>query len=216
MTMKSTFLSAVAIATLALLSTSIARADTISIGLQEAGVNGGALTTVATGPGSASFSGAYGTFTLNNTSGTGSPFLPQPELDSGTVNASSAAAGTLWVEVTETGLTGPLGAHSLLSSFTSNILAGSITSVVEATYADATDAAYGMGTPLDSATFPTIAVSASVDGINFAAPYSETEVFRITAAGVGNTSDTIQISRIARAGNPLPVRDGIVGPVGTA
>jgi len=214
MKMKSKFLFAVAVLGVALVATSVARANTVTIALQEAGVNAGALTTVASGAGAAAFVGTYGTFTLDSTTGTGSPFLPLPELDSGTVNASSSTAGTLTVEITETGLTAPFGPSTLLSSFTSNTLAGAITSVSEKTYADASGAAFGTGILLDSTTFTSIGTAASVDGVNFSAPFSETEVFVITASGIGDTSDTIQISSAPEPATLSLVGFGLLGLFG--
>ena len=66
-----------------------AHASLISIGLQEAGTNGGAVTTVATdnGIGGVSYAGAYGDFTLNQIQATGSPALVSP-------NTSTAARST--------------------------------------------------------------------------------------------------------------------------
>jgi hypothetical protein len=57
------------LATPLLLASSV-YADTISVGFQEAGVNGGAITTEGTsGTGDLSIGGiSYGTFTINNTS----------------------------------------------------------------------------------------------------------------------------------------------------
>jgi hypothetical protein len=57
----------------------VANADgvTITIGLQEAGVNGGAITTVATGTGAVSVTGlSYGTFSSISADGLGFLSLP--------------------------------------------------------------------------------------------------------------------------------------------
>ena len=57
-----------------------ANAVLLSLGLQQAGVNGGAITTVATdagSPGNLSFTGRYGSFGLGNTGAVGSPGEPQ-------------------------------------------------------------------------------------------------------------------------------------------
>ena len=64
-----------------LLLASSAFADTISIGLQEPGTNGGAITTVATGSGNAGILGLnYGTFTINNSSAQSCADLGPPGL----------------------------------------------------------------------------------------------------------------------------------------
>jgi len=174
---------------------SLARADTITIGLQEAGVNGGAITTVATGSGFAANGLAYGTFTLNSVSGAGSPFLPEPQLDSSSLNISSTAAGTLTVYVTEQGLSTPTGVNQFISSFTENLLTGKVTSVAESTFVDLGNGLFG-GSPLASFTVtsgsgPAVLVTAATPLLT--APYSETEKFVVTAAGVGSGNQTIDI-----------------------
>jgi hypothetical protein len=81
---------------------SIANAATVTIGLQQAGVNGGAITPVAGGVGSANIANLpYGTFTSNTVDGTGRPILPLPDiLDSSSLNVTSDGPGTLRVYVT--------------------------------------------------------------------------------------------------------------------
>src|SRR3954467_3478240 len=81
---------------------SMANAATVTIGLQQAGVNGGAITAVASGNGSAQIGNLpYGTFTSNTVDGTGRPILPLPDiLDSSSLNVTSDGAGVLRVYVT--------------------------------------------------------------------------------------------------------------------
>jgi hypothetical protein len=94
---------ALAVAGLALsLSMGGANANTVTIQLQEDGVNGGAITTVATGEGSASITNlAYGTFTSVSVTGVGYPDFGngQSALFSDLVGVSSNTAGTLTVYV---------------------------------------------------------------------------------------------------------------------
>src|SRR5690349_6650642 len=106
----------------AFLWASTANSATITIGLQEAGFNGGAITPVAVGVGSASINNfAYGTFTANNVDGTGRPILPLPDvLDTNSLNVSSASSGTLRVWVTSQNNTDV--SNVFLSAFTSNRL----------------------------------------------------------------------------------------------
>jgi hypothetical protein len=64
------------LAALLITSSAVPRANAVllSLGLQEAGVNGGAITTVATdnsSPGNLSFTGTYGNFSLGNTGAAG-------------------------------------------------------------------------------------------------------------------------------------------------
>jgi hypothetical protein len=93
------------------------------IGLQEASVNGGAIT-IYTGP-----PGAYGTFGTNNSStanpGNIAPTPTLPLLSGDTIDVSNASSGTLVVWMTTTGNLGanlPLGTHAFQSSFTDNLL----------------------------------------------------------------------------------------------
>jgi PEP-CTERM motif len=174
-----------------------ANADLISIGLQETGVNGGAITTEATGSGADTLGAiAYGTFTLNqataqDTAGIGLPAL----LNSNSLNTSSSSAGVLHVFVTAQGLTSPVGLADLLSSFAVNALTGSMTSVTEQTFLNAANTLYGTTTPLSSATFTAIGTS-SPAGVaeSLASPFSVTEEYTITAAGTGNANLTIDLS----------------------
>src|SRR4051812_8941016 len=113
------FLAAVAVAG-SLLWAPMASSATITIGLQQAGVNGGAITPVAVGGGSAAIHTLpYGTFSANTTDGAGRPILPLPSvLDSSSLNVSSTTAGTLTVWITSQNNNDASG--TWISSFTSN------------------------------------------------------------------------------------------------
>jgi hypothetical protein len=172
-----------------------ANATLISIGLQE---DGGAISTVATDagtPGDAAFAGSFGTFLVNNVSGIGSPLLPQPQLLTNAINVTTGSGShVLNVFITEQGLSLPVGSAQLLSSFTSNLINGAVTSVVEKTLISTGNALYA-GTPLATATFTTIGTSSSVNSTPpLASPYSETAMYTITTTGAGNVNDTINIS----------------------
>ena len=149
-----------------------AHADLISIGLQ---LNGGAITTVATGNGNAVFNGGFGAFSVNTVSGSGSPPLTEPTLLSNSINIQSGeGSNVLNVFVTEQGLSSPTGINQFLSSFTSNDIRGLVTSVLEQTLISTGNGLY-TGTVLDSHTFTNIGVASSTDATpSLAAPYSET------------------------------------------
>src|ERR1051325_8144004 len=124
----------------------------IFIALQEAGVNGGAITTVATGSTSAVFNHAYGTFELE--------LLPAPQSVSPMLLGSTTSdnnirgsGGTLNIYITRNDITGPVPFH-YLSSFTSNTLPKKWT-MTESTYLSTSNALY-TGALLATHTFPTI------------------------------------------------------------
>jgi hypothetical protein len=185
---------------------SLAHADTITISLQEAGVNSGNPTVEATSStGVAAIAGlSYGTFTVNTVTGTGSPAVNEPELDSTSTNVNSSASGTLTVYVMESGITSPTGTNSYLSSFTSNVLNGAISGVTEATLINGAPLAAGV-------TFHSIGASASTNSATTTAPFSETEVYTITATGAGNVNDTIDITAAPEPGSLGLLSSGLFG-----
>jgi hypothetical protein len=177
-----------------LLGLSAAQANFIEIG---AALDGNSITTLASGGGTASVSGSgMGAFTIS-ASGTGSPPLSGGFLlDGNTVDVtSSGSSSVLHVFVTETGQTTPLGSQTLLSSFTQNLLQGGWT-ILAQTFADNTNAAYGMQQLLDSAAFttsnPPPVMLNSIANLG-AGPYSLTMEWTITAPAAGNTNNTTDI-----------------------
>jgi len=192
----------------ALVLTSVARADTISIGLKETGAHPVGLTTVATGSGIASYAGPFGTFTITSDTGIGTSFLPEPDVDSSSIDVSPLAAGVLWVYVTETGISSPSGPTTLESDFNALIAtSGSgISSVEEYTYYSNADALYG-GTLLASYTFTGSGAHITHNTVSVTPLFSETAVFEITATGRGSgASGAINLS-----GVPEPATLSLLG-----
>ena len=172
-----------------------AHATLISLGLQEAGTNGGAITTVANdgGMGGVAYSGSYGTFAFNLITAAGAPAQSSGTLDTTSIQTSSDGGGAINIFVTESGLTSPMGASNWLSSFTSNTFTGTVNSVVERTFISTSNALYG-GTQLASATFTGINTSTATTAMTLAGTYSETVEYSISV-GAGNASvnDTINL-----------------------
>lgn len=166
----------------------------------ELGVGGpGTVTTVASGGGTASVSGASANGFDINISGTGVPILSGADLLNGnTIDAilAGGAASAVNVWVTSIGNLIPTGLQSLLSSFTQNELTAGWT-VQAFTYADNGNTAYGTQQLLADTLFsssdpPDVLQTATAD--LGAGPYSLTERWLITAPGAGDTNNTTDIS----------------------
>lgn len=210
--MKRTLLSSVFVLAASLGAASVAQAGTISLGLQESGVNGGAITTEATGSlnGGAIFGGSYGSFSLTQIAASGVPGVAT-NFSSTAINTSTSTAGTLFVYATETGLTGPLGQYNMLSGLTENFYSGAINAVSETTYADTSDATYGLSTKLSSAMFMSTGINDTVAMTpDFTAPYSLTEVYQIVATGVGESSSTISMTDVPEPGSLALLGTGLL------
>ena len=125
-----------------------ANADLISIGLQETGVNSGAITTETIGSAAATLGAiSYGTFRLNqataqDTAGIGLPAL----LNSNSLNTSTESAGVLHVWVTAQGLTGLAGLASFVSTFAVNALSSDMSVVARSAPAFTTSASSALET----------------------------------------------------------------------
>jgi hypothetical protein len=185
-----------------------ASADLISIGLQEAGTNGGAITTEGT-PGSGAVSigpVGYGTFTVNQVSAQDTAVLGLPGLlNSNSINVSSSTAGTLNVFVTAQGLTGPTGLADFISSFAVNSLNGSASSVTEKTFIDAANGLYTTSTPLASQVFTAIGTQPPIGVLeNMPGTFSATEEYTLVDAGgsSGNFNLTIDLSAVPDVPEP--------------
>lgn len=194
---KSFIAAAALVAAGGLASITPANAGLISIGLQQTGVNGGAITTQTTGAGIANITGVlYGTFLLNSVTAQDTATLGIPDLVfSNSLNTSSSTAGTLEVWITSQGLTFPSTSTtaSVLSAFTSNTLPAGWT-VTEKTFYDAANGLYATATPLGSATFTSIGTNNEITSNSFTTPFSITEEYIITSTGAGTANDTIDTS----------------------
>jgi len=172
---------------------SIANAATVTIGLQQAGVNGGAITPVAGGVGSANIANLpYGTFTSNTVDGTGRPILPLPDiLDSSSLNVTSDGPGTLRVYVTSQNNNDV--SNVWLSSFTTNRLTPGW-SVTEQTFLDPANGLFSTAIALGSAVFNSMGTSAAAAIAASGNNYSVTHLYTIVATGIGVANSTINLA----------------------
>ena len=193
-----------------------AHASLITIALQAAGVNGGAITALANDGGTGSVTYApsvstYGTFSTNSISAFGAPILPQGSLSSNTIDASSSAAGTLKIWITEQGYTSPTGSGQFMTGLTSNFLRGGVTSVELITYINPANGLYG-GTILSDVLFKGIGSSSIThNSPPLPGPYSLTQEYILTATGSGSTQDTISLTYVPEPASILLMGLGLAG-----
>ncbi len=192
------FFAALLVAAAGLAATDEARANPVSIGLQEAGVNGGRITTIGSGSGKAGgLALNYGSFVVSGSlahASIGSGWLPEL-LDSTSLTASTVSPGTLHVWMTAQGLIRPAGFADVITSFTADALLGSAVSITEETFYSATDARYGTTTPLSSAGFSAAGSTTDLAPIAFTdGLFSITEEYTIALTGPGLAWGTIDTS----------------------
>ena len=193
-----------------LLLASSAYADTISIGFQEIGFNGGAIITEGSSTtGNLSISNVnYGTFTINDVSSQSRAVLGSPGLlNSQALDISTSTPGILTIYVTAQGLSFT-GAQNFISSFAVNSLSGSVVGINETTYFSPTNDLFATNqTSLSNAVLNAIGTSGpfttsgSTSGL-----YSVTERYMIIDVGgtTGNDNVTINLSATPLAAVPEP------------
>jgi hypothetical protein len=175
-----------------------AHADTVSIWVQTASFNGGAITLLTTGTGSASTGSiVVGDFSLS-ASGTGTPPNNEPTLQTSDVDVEQAggtAGETITVWITEQGLSFPVGANLFSSGFTSNFQ--SATNVAMSTLIDVGNNPH-TGTTLASTSFgpsPLTQQTATILALtpSLAPFYSETAKYTVTTNAGQSATLTIDI-----------------------
>lgn len=171
-----------------------------------------------TGAGSVTYTDPYGTFDLLNVVvGIGSPILPSPGISLTIINAQSRRAAQVTFELSEQGLTEPIGIVPLISGFGATVGSGRVAEIVEATYLDSTDALNGTQQQLGLAKY--VGSGAAEDFATVAdtgpGPFSETAIISVsTLAGVVQTSETVTISGAPEPASLGPLAVGLFGLLG--
>jgi hypothetical protein len=157
-------------------------------------------------------SGAFSANVINGSyhiqlNATGAPLTASPTFGSTGVslqfaNGQSAnsptPAGTITIEITETGLTS--ANQGVLDSETQNAIIGSTLSSSSVTnYYDTTNAAFGTGTEIDSATFNDLLTTAQTASDSSSvnpngATYSETSIYTIAFNANSSSTTDVQIT----------------------
>jgi PEP-CTERM motif len=169
-----------------------AQADTITLGYS-LGAPSSSPTVISSGSGTDSaLAFAAGTFDVT-LSGIGSPILPEADLSSNTftVDNMGTSTGTIYIYVTETGLTTPVA--GFITGFSNDSLSSG--AVLEQTYADT--GAFGQTYLLGSALVnPGAATSdqSTSSPAGLPSTYSLTEVYGVTLAPGKYDDSTLQIT----------------------
>lgn len=172
-----------------------------------AAVAGFSCTTTPGGGGINCSSSTQPNFSLISVVGAGSPSLPQPDLSSLTLDATTTAGFTgthvLGITLTQTGIS-VAGPNSLTSTFTVNNLVGG-------PFGPTTEATQVNGGALSSFTFPATTINDTRMFTNAVAGAitSDAHIYSITFTAGGQTAtDTIQL---VRANAPEPASLAILG-----
>jgi len=181
------------------------------LALQEAGINGGAITVVSSGSdfqaGGITFSGVYGDFTVSILGGTSNNGALQSNILSSTTSVTNndGAGKTLNLFVTQTNYTLPTGTSLAVESGLGGSLIGistvTLAGIFQA-YADKNNNALGLtdftnGTQTATQSGTTYDTGSAVGAFTrLATPYSLTSVARLTisAGGTVNYSDHVNVT----------------------
>jgi hypothetical protein len=176
-----------------------ATAATLYLGLQEAGVNGGAILPVSLGNAATgvSYNAAYGTFSINNISAFDQTGYNLSSTASTTAGQNATAGQTLHVWISERDLTTAVNANQSIfkSTLTQNTLPPNW-SVTESTYISFNNSLWGTENLLASKTFTGLGTDTQSSLLHITGAYSITEEVAITIGALGSFGDNGALSTI--------------------
>lgn len=179
----------------------------VYIGLQQAGVNGGAITQEADDPVFASWAGQYSpVFNIQAVSGTSLGGL----FDSASLNVLGTAPADLSVFVTETDAAdAPAG---FLSGLTSNVLPAGWT-VDLSTWIDPANGIFTLVDQIGSASFAAIGTDTDISALTGTNPYSITGLYQIHSSGhsLDAASSTIHVETVREPASLALLGAGLFG-----
>jgi hypothetical protein len=189
-----------------LIHADVSFASPVYIGLQEAGINGGAITNEGNADGTFSLVNLpYGTFSVN-AGGTGAPILTEPQFFSNTLTTSSSTPGVLNIYLSA------LNQNVLPAAFSSTLTSNNLPAgwtLTESTFVTACGAspctvadAFATGNLLSTTTFnSTGTVTMLASNPLGSGPYVTTE--RFTISSNGSTGSGVN-ANIDLSATPIP------------
>ena len=172
-------------------------ADNISIAVNTTNAVPGTYTTANN---SVSYSGTAGVFDVS-VSGQGNSALPSGSMNTNTLDASSNGPGTLYIWVSQAGLTSPTGVNDFISTLATNTLSSGWTATVT-TYLDTNNGLFAtsgagvttLGTYKFTGPIGTYMSQQFDQGANLGGAYSLTAEYAITASNNGSANLSANIT----------------------
>ncbi len=182
-------------------------------------VDGTSIDTGSSTTGSFNITPTSSVFADISVQGFGVPDLPSPDLSTQTTTISTGSgfsgSHTISIDVTQIGLTSPVGSFNMASTFALNNLIGSIGSATLTNYVSPSNLAFATTTKIGSATAVpgTSLGSSAISSANVGAgPYSETEILTATfTSGSTELQSNDQIQAVPEPASLAVLGAGLFG-----